>query len=749
MMMFGKKLISGAALLAALSLYGNYDDAAMKQLWQDRIAGTNLAAGVALSYAPTPDYKLTMAGGTDGADLTDGKLVTRNAQAIWFDGGAVGWQAAGEKTVVLDFGRPVNVGKLVWRVVAGNRVRGFSGPRQIAVYGGDASGRAALLAEYHRAGDDLASPDNYSLPDLGELENSQSVYVYPIAIPLGDTRVSKLIIRFEQDSPFLVSDELAVIAGAGEGRLPDPSKLLAVQTAGVWIASPEARLPLLPGAALPVWLNQSDYRVGGAKQPVEYEFILPPGVRMEASGLGAPAQREGRTVYRLAAGGNRRIGPIYWSVDGDAAEYAVRYRAVAPGDEAQPEQTVVLYAASWPELPASDNHEAWYFGIGWIGDGLRMQWPDFAGTSRRIGFDLVATHPSGWVNPALESGTLTLDQLRNAADPAVFLPESRSLAELRRAGFKIMMNYSPFHVVNWRFKNDREYRCLGAEKGIHDSWCMSYAGKYRQMEIDAIVASYEVIGGAELVMFDTELFGTSYQAALNCTRCRQAFAASGMSDFRQYFVREVARFFHETVQSVKAVAQRRNWPEPRFALYGITGKVFGSHGFITVGDLPGIDIQSPSLYVGNHPAEIARGVSEAVGASALPVIPWLTTATYGYVTPVNCKIMVWANFVNGARGGVYYQASDLNPAQLHAIAEAMAALRPQAAVLQHGRPASDEFQSSDPAVRVAACRDGGRALLLLYNSGAAARTVTLKHGDWSRQYTVPARDAILAAENLK
>ena len=107
-----------AVLLAAgaVSAYGQELNG--KDLWRKSVQGrNNLAAGKVFSFSPAPSYRLTT-DKKDINDLTDGKLVKRRDDRIWFDRNAVGWRT-NEIYLTLDLGEKADLDKIVIRTLGG------------------------------------------------------------------------------------------------------------------------------------------------------------------------------------------------------------------------------------------------------------------------------------------------------------------------------------------------------------------------------------------------------------------------------------------------------------------------------------------------------------------------------------------------------------------------------------------------------------------------------------------------------
>ena len=717
-------LLCGLSIVAGAADLADYGLENMLRQWKNASAGNNLALNRPVRYAPTPDYHLTRQGNSDTTDLTDGRVI-ESSQEIWRFPEAVGWQVAGNKSIIVDLGSVKNVSKVVLRAVAGSKKLEFSGPKRMRVYGSLDGAKAALLADYHRESPDLAARKTYHLPNLGALSEGVSPYVYPVEIPVGNYLARYIVISFYQDSVWFAADELVVLEGTGEGTRIDNLPLQPIQTADVWIASPEDELPLVAGINLPLYFMQTDFRENPASPGVEYHFDLPDGVDLKVPTLYTKEKGRNSVVFANPTGGNQLIGPFFFQSKELKSPVKVRYHAAGDSAKPQPVRELTLYPAELP--PPEKPNQDLILGIAWMPDPERQLWPDVLKANQALGFNLIPTFPSAWIGVPAWKGELNPSEFHSSKHPEELTEYGRQIAEFRRAGMKILMVYSPLHVINWTFPEARkEYVCSEDGAGTLDAFCISYTGDYYQKEIEAVGLCYEGTGGADYIMWDTELWNTSREMARRCKRCQEAFKKSGVSDFELWFSGELRRVYEDLDRSIANVAKRRGWKKPLISLYSISSAEPYECGML-MQNMPMFDFQNPSLYVGDAPEVVHDKVRAARSASGKnDVFPWLTTATYGYVSPENCKLILLENFFNGAFGGGYYEIKDFNPAQFLAVAEGFAALRPISSLLREGRPVHDEYTADDPVIRISAVRSNGRTAVLAVNPASEDKNVTIQ-----------------------
>lgn len=723
----------------------------MLALWQERTEGANLALGKPVCFSPTPGYHLTIKGGTDTQDLIDGKLCALPSQTIWGEERAVGWSGSRSqsKTIIVDLGQPTAVRRVVWRVVAGCRKRNFYGPRQVRLSGGMDGRHVHLIRQRHRWRDDVAAADTYRLPNLGPPDTGDHVYVYPLVMDVENYRMRYVVLEFEMDGVWLASDELAVIAGEGEGNDIAALPQRVLQTRDVWVLSDEPRYPLLADLHLPLWLRQRDLRPNNAKLGVRYEFRLPKGVMLQ----GPPYYKRtdstnGAVTLSYPRGGNsNRIGPFF--VRGSPGdEGTMQVRAVGDSADPQPWLSITLDPA---ELPAPFRLKHVLTGIGWMVDREQEQWPDFERVYGRLGFNTVPTFPRAWAAKALQTG-LDVETVQKADDPTALTDKGRRLKHLRELGYRTVYMESPLHVVNWSYPDAAsEYRCqIPGRVPKEASFCPSYRGKYFQDEVRRIANHTLMAGPPDLVVWDWEMAAAGTWLGKKCSRCKESLATSGLN-WDVFVKRETLGILDALNAAVRDTCDDRGWPRPQLGMYNVDAVEPYSVVFDYSKDRRW-DFQSPSLYVGDDALAVRERIRAArrLGGDSR-IIPWLTTATYGYVPPRSARIIVWESLLNGASGFLYYCFADFNPAHLLEIARALAAVAPLEDIVVDGTPAHDQVHVADDTIRHSALRLGDRAGLLLVNTSSEQRTVEWAwKGTATRgRTTVPGGDARLLALSLE
>jgi hypothetical protein len=258
-----------------------------------------------------------------------------------------------------------------------------------------------------------------------------------------------------------------------------------------------------------------------------------------------------------------------------------------------------------------------------------------------------------------------------------------------------------------------------------------------------------MVGGADMLMWDWEIAGSGLWLGRACTRCQAEFAKAGVP-WEAFVKRQTLDILAALNGAAKDAARGRGWPVPKIGMYNLDA-VERYCGLFDYREDALLDFQNSSLYVGDDPKAVHERIREArrLGGDSR-IIPWLTTGTYGYVTPRNARLMVWETFLNGAEGLTYYCFDDMNPSHLLEISRALAAVAKTEDVIAKGAPAHEQVQVEEPEIRHSAMRLGGRAGLLLVNTSSQDRRAHWRwHGTRSSgDDLVPAGDAVLRTLTL-
>ena len=754
MMMLSLFLVLSVSYLPVVgqtSLISNgkgYSEKRMRELWNERISGKNLAAGKLISFYPDPTYHLTAKGNSDNADLTDGYLVKRSGQAIWWSPKAVAWgrkYTGRYKRMIIDLGETKCVDKIVWRVVAGSYKRSFDGPKWVKLYGSVDGKKIHLISERYRWSEDNARPNNYRLPNIGKLETGTQVYVYPLTIGAENHNMRFVVMEFEQDSDWFCCDELAVIKGSGAGK--DISKLdsKTIQIEDVWIKSPEPELPVVRGVIMPVWFKQTDFRKNGSKLAVKYRFQLPKGIKMHIP----KAYRykiKGNVVEVInpKGGTSDKIGPFFFIQTKDLiSPVKLKYQAVGVNAKEQP---MVSLSLKPEKIPAPFSLKNLTISIGWMIDAQQSDsyWPDFVDSYKRLGFNTIPSFPRSWSKKVTGAD---LKEIESLSDPATATKYGRRLAHLKKLGFKTVYMESPLHWVCRKYsKESSEFRC-GNEPSSKDAFCPTYRGKYYIDEMKRIRKNFLLMGGADYIIWDCELLGSAKWNGKGCSRCQQFFKASGVS-WEKFLRTKTIEILQDMKRQVADAAKMHGWAQPEVGMYGVDS----THDYAGLVEFRKslFDFQNPSLYVGNNSLEIHSKIRKCRELNKSNIIPWLTTQTAGKVSPKNARIMLWEALMNGAQGATYYSLTDLNPAQLYEICRALAAVAPIEDIIVKGDLAYDEFKVIKGIGRISAIRYGNKMALLVVNPTKQKQEIEWFHNSGKKgKVIIDAMDGKLLAISIE
>lgn len=387
-------------------------------------------------------------------------------------------------------------------------------------------------------------------------------------------------------------------------------------------------------------------------------------------------------------------------------------------------------------------------GIGWIFESEHQLWPDFYECYRRLGFNTIATFPRTWAEYKKPD---SWDQLLESPDATTLSQAGRNVAEFRKKGFRIVYMDSPFHMLNWDLDNDKnEYQCQTTTRSKKlNSICLAYRGKYFTQELKRTQAMLRAIGGADYLIWDCELLSTSLSASANCPRCRERMRQENYKTMEEFGSAMAHEIFNQLNNGIRETAIKSKLPVPQIGMYNVDAERLYSRTLQMTPQQPLFDFQNPSLYtnrssrVHNH----LRGCEKALPEVAS--IPWLTTATYGYVGPTEARLIVWEAFLNGSKGITYYQFEDFNPAHCIEISRALAAVAPFEDLIAAGVPAHKDFNVEPARIRLSARKHDGKALLLLVNPAEEAVTAHWTHsGGTNGTVAIPPNDGLLIPVKL-
>ena len=676
----------------------------------------NLALGRKVTFAPAPNYALTARGGTDAADLTDGKLSTRKDDRLWFDAVAVGWSYAGLGQMAVDLGAVRNVGELAVRFQGGSPQAGVTVPCWIDVLAsadGKAFCRVASCSRF-REGDwrKFAVPADEGKPWVHTLR-------------FGGLNVRARYVGVEiYGAGLSVSDEVRVLAGpaGAEYRDPDAGEPTAFTVTGprMYFHKPVVPVPVNVNAPTPIgWIVPA----GAEKARVTATIDLPDGVRFvggrfggtDLAGLtGEPTDGGAyrRHTFTFIAGkGNKVWRRVYLRAGGGAATpRPIRYRLEWPGGRTplveQPVRAVLVPAAPAPKRLMT--------GLGWWSLADTIAWPDALGAWRHAGLNTLPLF-GRWTN---------FDDPNTAA----------SIRRFREAGFAVMNIDSTFHQM--LASVDRQgkggpLRCQLAGGKTGEKLCPSCRGPLYEAELDR-VASECVRCRASYLSCDIELWGWRGPTdAEKCTRCRADFERSGAKDWAAWRLAKGEQMWGDLAGRIRAACAKAGIEPPELGVYdfrpGHSYQEFWPFDRLYPRLMGNSQV---STYTPLYPYHLGLIGDEARADRAkLPrsdVLPWITPGDAGTFPAEAFTCALLECFANGSRGVHFWSGRIWDAEGLAGLAEAIRIVAPVEDVIVNGKLVAGV--TCEPAARISGMRRGDGMFLLIADylaQGPRRATVTL------------------------
>jgi len=598
--------------------------------------GEDLAAGRPCAFAPVPNYALTAEGGTDSADLTDGRVVERPDQHIWFESHAVGWSYVPLINVRLDLGEVQPISEVVMRFLGGSAQPGLDFPGFVRVLVSDDDATYYLVGEYSkwRQGDDA----RYGIP-----VTAGQAWVHPLRF--ADLRTRGRYVGLAIGGTALTcSDELYVYRGdhdpAAVGFAPEQALDFSVSRPQVAFVKPT--LVLTSNIATPqpiVLLDES-----GKGQAVSLHIQTPAGVEIVAGRVG------GTAVPDAAA-----------ETTADGAHYSVA--AQAPGTTAMPwgklmmqarlpagTQTTLRCWLEWgegksgvvtipvtvEEIAPAPRCKRMMMALGWWSMEDTRAWPEGLRAAEIIGLNTLSTF-AHWMDKQDQG-------LWDFADQA------------RQQGFRLLNVDSPWHHMLSRHEGDPTLFCQFADGTTGKHFCPSYRGPAYAEELKRVADECARLR-PDCLSADVELWSwTGPVDAEKCTRCQADKLKSGIATWEEWKLAkgyEMWKDLHTAVQEAvqagggrpvemgaydwrPAKSYQFTWPFDR--LY--QDKLLGNSQASTYTPLLPYHIE----LVGDRAREDRAHLPRTEG------LPWLTPGDAGAFTAEALRCAMLECFLNGSRG---------------------------------------------------------------------------------------------------
>ncbi len=678
-----------------------------RQLWAERTAGTNLALGVPVRFSQEPKYHLTSKGGTDAADLTDGKLSSRKDDCIWFDPAAVGWYSGGGVVnLLIDLKKQAPIGRVVIRCLGGAAQRNLLLPKKLEVLvskDGVNYYRAASLEKLMPG-----EKANSNFKTCFFLDEKGIAFTYPFELSVdADARYVAMTVTGATDAIF--TDELAVMeatpaekAGKNFNSVYGGSSEAFI-ISGITVAPRINRLVVTEKVLTPNFLTIQDMRSElTRKKPVTLAILLPEGIRLiqPAPAKTAEATWKGKKYTRVELplsqlGRRAQTDMLFFQADKDpGADAAAVFIADCEGENSLPREVPVSVMALPKIAPALKRI---HVSLAWMGEHAQQNWPGFFESWRALGFNAVSTFPRNWSKTTAWTNQAFLDQAR-------------------KAGFKVVMNESPFHIMAKKGQPGHEMfsQVIGSKSS---NLCPSYRGDFYRAELDRVAENVRKIR-PDYIFWDIECWYEGALEAGRCTRCSEAQRKSGkdMDEFLRQCGTESMRDLHAAV--VKGSA---NGPLPVVASYNHHAVQPVHHLVVDFNQVypEYVKLSQPSLYVVGRAQDVHDSIRKNFQLMKnRDILPWLSAGTYGEFEPYKLEPMILEALLNGAVGITYYCDSDFDtPLDYYYHAKALSLIAPYEDLIMDGQVM--EPTGSNKLLTYSAIRRGREMLLLIGNYARA------------------------------
>ncbi len=704
-----------AALLMSPPAHASEAAAPVKS-WKEIIAGKNLALDKEAVLSPVPAHRRSTTG-TEPFKLTDG---------IWKDEtlpsskAAVGWTYLNSPVhIIIDLGSEQEIGTIVARFQGGEGDRSVVMPRKVTAalsLDGENYYEAASMTKVNGGESNLATehPDRY----LYRSENG-TYFIQPYMLKIDrKARYVALVVQAGVNNIF--SDEVFIIESDKKGECAGIEGLerFTVLSKGVQVRPKTGdALYISTNVPTPNCFIVTDMRNGKEKEtPVRVYLELPEGIEVRAGSVGTvsrdPEAPEG--VNRWYADdlwdakkpqwqGNE--GPLYLMLKDGASipEGATATFYTNEKDSASNRVTVPVKGIEIPEVPPLKEVNV---SLTWMLEKDSYSYPDFLKTFKHVGFTGIGLFP--------RNNTSADDRTRLAA----------FANEIREQGLQVIYNESAFNVMFGLFgKHSEIMNQIGGKPG--KALCPCYTGTYYQKEIER-VADHAKLIRPDVIFHDTELWYRGHNEWQRCSRCQEAFKASGMKDWDAFMLTQGTRMTRDLHEAVKGT--RADGGTPIKGNYNVVATPPIYHKIYEFKQLyPAyFDFGMPVLYVRGDVARVHQTIRENYLAMGnRDIIPWMTAGTYGEFPPVKHQQMLLEALLNGARGVTYYHFKDHDPMDYYHQAVALSAIAPHESILKEGKLLAPS--STNPALSVTLWGTGKEALLLVghYQDGGKAESTTL------------------------
>ena len=669
----------------------------------------NFALGRTVAFAPLPNYSLTMAGGTDAVDLTDGKVTTRADLKIWMDRNAVGYSYAGLSQLAVDLGEEREIGEVAIRLLGGSPSAGTSFPVSVELTASNDGISFYRIASYYRwrEGDNAkyGVPRDAGVAWIHKLRfEGVNVRARHVGLALYGAALSA-----SDELYMLAGDAGATYAGATSGELCDFS----VTSPRLYFHKPVLMFPTNINAPTAVGMIAP----AGFTKQVSADIDLPAGVRFTGGQIagklmtavtGTPVG-DGFTRYTtsFSPADSKYRGRIYVRYDAPDGEMSkIRYQLRWSGGQT-PLVELPIRALTIEPAPQPQRIMA---GLGWWYLGDTMTWPDALTAYRTLGFNTLP----------LFGSVLKFDTA-----------EMATIDQFRAEGFRILNIDSTFHKLVTIGGGRTEMLCHFDDGTTGSQLCPSYRGALYDAEL-ARVADQTIRAKADILSSDIELWSWSGPLdAKKCVRCKADYAGSGAATWEAWQHAKGEEMYGDLAAAMQKRATELSARAPELGVYdfrpGMNYQNFWPFDRLYPELIGNSQV---STYTPLYPYHIGFiGDEVRTDRQRLPksdVLPWITPGDAGTFPG---EMFTWALlecYANGARGVHFWSLRVWDAESLDAHARALRIIAPVEETIVDGELAAGV--TATPAMRVSGMRRGGEYFLLIakdYEPFTGTVTVTL------------------------
>ncbi|MBM3474042.1 MAG: hypothetical protein FJX75_12305 [Armatimonadetes bacterium] len=659
---------------------------------RDLDAQQNLALGKPVTYLPAPNYGLTAQGGTDSADLTDGKLTQRPDQCMWFESLAVGWSYAGRVNLAVDLGEVQPIDEVAIRFLGGSPQAGIAVPGWVEVMVADSlDGPYYRVAEYSkwRPGE----TQRFGVP-----RSEGKAWVHRLRFADLKTRARCVGLRF-YGTGLTCADEMYVFKGDEAAAKPDESALthFTVTQAAIYFHKPMAHITSNIVTPMPIgWVAAPRE----SEQPMTVSLTVPRGVEILGGSLGGVPLDQAQVADSTYT----------WTLNTKGASDKVFARLYVTGKPEAGAKPELEYQLTWGayqspriclpidfiEVPLQPViPQRLTTSLCWWDLASTKNWPRWEEAFRRIGFNTVPAMAT-WFDPK--------DQ-----DTIGFA------TQVRDKGFRIQAIDSTWHRMLERHRTDPELYCQFADGSHGSRLCPSYRGPWYEEELQRTATAVKLLQPSYL-HGDIELW--NWQGPIDaekCTRCQADKEKSGIATWEEWKLSKGEQMWLDLRMAVQQAVQESGGPPCELGVYDF--RPGRNYQFFWPFDRLYPDAMQSgqvSTYTPLEPSDLELVGNEVREDRAqLPrsdQLPWITPGDAGTFSGEAFYYALLEVLCNGSRGVNFWSSRVWDADLLAAYARAIRAVAPVEDTLIDGEPFIPEV---DGPGRVSGMKRGDDIVLLV------------------------------------